>query len=412
MKLTEHQEEVWGSLLSCDNMVTAILGAAGVGKSYSTVITIEKLLKEGNSVAVTGTSHRAVANLKELGLNITITPKTLHSFTGMVMTYDGAGSKLKKKRNHEQEEADYLFIDELSMVTGQLIKEVDKLIEDNVIKKKIIFIGDTVQLLLEDSDPLLGVSCFELTEQLRQVPDESFVNNFSILRDMINHKPKQGNFIYNDKFITTKSHKEFVDIYCEDDKEKLIICFENNTVKTYNKHIQKDIFGLEHYNEGDIIQPTEPIMDSAGNMFVYNRELVRIEDIPSERMLDVPEEIKDSTLEVIIKGKPVLIILTKTKIKKYLQDLADNKQWQLMYSLKESMAEFHHMYASSVHSAQGLSVENVYVDLNDIRKMKQRSENQFHRAFYVAASRARNRVVVFDGSSKDYDRFKKWKKSK
>lgn len=407
MKLTKHQNMVWDDLLACENKVTAILGSAGVGKSYSTVIKIQDLLEAGKIIGVTGTSHRAVANLKELGLDISIEPKTIHSFTGMVISYEGHGTKLKKKRNHEQESVDILFIDELSMITSDLIKEVDYLVDNNLVREKVIFIGDTVQLLLEDSDPLLGVSTFELTEQLRQAPNEAFVNNFEILRNLINHKKNSKKFIYNDRFVTTKSHKEFVDYYAEDEEEKLIICFENNTVKTYNSHIQKDIFKLNHYNVGDVIQPTQPIMDSKGSMIIYNRELVTIQAINSKRTLEVPSEIKDATLEVVIKNRPVLIMIGKTKVKKYLQELADAKNWSLMYSLKESMAEFHHMYASSVHSAQGLSVQNVYVDLQDIRKMQQRSKNQFYRAFYVACSRARNKVVIFDGSEKNYERFKK-----
>lgn len=412
MELTKHQRTKWDELLASKGKIVAILGAAGVGKSFSTVKIIEELLKKGFSVAVTGSSHRAVANLKELGLDINVEPKTIHSFTGMVMKYQGTTAKLIRKQSHQQEGADYLFIDELSMLTSQLTARIDNLLDDELIGQQVILIGDTVQLMLEEGDTLLGVETFELTEQLRQVPDESFVKNFRILRDLIEGKPKQEKFLYNDRFKLVKTHKEFIDEYCADKSEKLILCYENNTVKLYNKHIQQDVFGLDHYNAKDIIQPTEPIMTADGRMIVYNRELVTVQKVNTKRKLSVPKEVQDGTIEVMIKDNPVLVITGKTKIKNYLQTLADAKEWKEMYRLKEAMAEFHHTYASSVHSAQGLSVETAYVDLADLKKIKSRSLNQFYRAMYVACSRARNKVIVYDGDTKNYDLFKKHKKDK
>ena len=61
------------------------------------------------------------------------------------------------------------------------------------------------------------------------------------------------------------------------------------------------------------------------------------------------------------------------------------------YVLENKYADLRRMYASTVNKAQGSTYSTVFIDLNDIGKCRDR--DQVNRMLYVAASRAKDKIV-------------------
>ena len=166
---TEHQIDVVSKMLNSDADIVQLNGAAGVGKSHTLAALVSYMVQHKTPIALTGTTHAAVANVRAM------LPKdhaahvfvgTIHSYLGLRIIADGKGGEdLKPIPNFkEPTEVDYLFIDESSMVTSQLITSLSRV----VVKKKVILVGDAIQLTLPNSCALDRYASFELTVNMRQ----------------------------------------------------------------------------------------------------------------------------------------------------------------------------------------------------------------------------------------------------
>ena len=81
------------------------------------------------------------------------------------------------------------------------------------------------------------------------------------------------------------------------------------------------------------------------------------------------------------------------RFQKELKRLADGKQWQDFWILKQQrFANLNYSYALTVHKSQGSTFQNVFVDLpNLMRNSNIRERNQL---LYVAVTRAAKRLFV------------------
>ena len=412
-ELTEHQEGVLKELLDDKNSIVALTGSGGVGKSFSVAKLVSRLIELKQSVIVTGTTHRSLASLKELDLP-EVDLMTIHSFLGLRLAWIGSERRLIKKPKHQQLHCDYLIIDEVSMLTSVLYTHMLKVVEEKAVTTKVILVGDSVQLVIDKKFKMEDfVKPHELTEQMRQKSSKSLVNNLQVYRDKVSKINNTNSLVFDKDFVNIKDHKEFVNEYKNDDSNKIILCYQNTTVSSYNKNIQKLMLKKEnHYNLGDNIQLLGPIFNEIKQCVFTNRQnvtITKIFDRDNEKYNNIPSELRDDVLAVEVNDDSsvtIYINLAKTKIKTYLNDLVDQKNWGLFYELSDRIVLVHHIYASTVHSAQGMSIENVYVDMKDLSLLKKNSLEDYNRAAYVAFSRCKNRVVIFSGKERDYTSFK------
>ena len=99
--------------------------------------------------------------------------------------------------------------------------------------------------------------------------------------------------------------------------------------------------------------------------------------------------------------------MVKTHYENYLKLLAEKQDWKNYYSYKNYYNHVHHSFAMTVHSAQGSTYDEVFVDLTDFDPPNDPLFHQWMRMVYVAISRARNKVTIFNGLKRDYTKFKK-----
>jgi ATP-dependent exoDNAse (exonuclease V) alpha subunit len=81
---------------------------------------------------------------------------------------------------------------------------------------------------------------------------------------------------------------------------------------------------------------------------------------------------------------------------------SDVMDWQSYYGFREKFVMVHHADSLTVFGAQGSTYDEVFVDATDMMT----AHENVRRMAYVSISRARNKVHIFMGDSRDYKAFK------
>ena len=86
--------------------------------------------------------------------------------------------------------------------------------------------------------------------------------------------------------------------------------------------------------------------------------------------------------------------------KKVLNFLRKNKDWKKFYTIKDYFGDLRNRDSCTVHKSQGSTVNDVFIDLEDL--MKCRQPDMVRRLLYVAISRARNNVYFYGDLKEKY----------
>ena len=178
--LTEHQQDIFNNIIQdietivsqggqWDNVVS-LIGAAGVGKTFSTVQIIKKLIKNNRKVMFTTPTHKALKVAKDMMENegIQIDCSTIHSFLNLKLkpNFDnGLQELIAEEFNKNKKRCDVLIVDESSMVSAELFAHIEQSIRYRR-AKVVLFVGDYFQLPPVDGEvnPVFEMkSQYELT---------------------------------------------------------------------------------------------------------------------------------------------------------------------------------------------------------------------------------------------------------
>lgn len=386
IKLTKDQEKVYNEILSSSERVIVLLGLAGSGKSTLIQYLANSYTKE---LVLTATTNKA-KNL--LQVKTGRKAYTIHSFCGFKMVFKDRQEKLEKY--FETSFADLVVVDEISMLTEEVFNE---LLKSKV--KKILLVGDMLQLPPIGSAPDLSkYKTLYLVENIRQSNKEvlEFMQTF---REMVSKKRaidfKSATLPSDIKVY--HSHKQFCKAYKECESQKRILAYSNRVVDSYNTSINCG----ERFKVGDYLVLDRPIRNSNAK----NGDIARIENIEekdSHYVLDV-------SFEYCIYS--IIVFKTLSKENEFMNSLTDISSYKFYYEL------IHHpklIYASTVHKAQGDTIDEVFIDLRDIYSQLERKPSihnnynppitveEYLKLVYVAISRMKYKAHLFIGTTRNY----------
>jgi ATP-dependent exoDNAse (exonuclease V) alpha subunit len=396
MDLNTLQQEAYDIVLSSNFNIIAILGAAGTGKSYTT----SKIVQDyPGSVALTATTNRA----KEVISNMSLTQAyTTHSFMGFNMLRKGKSQYLAAVRPPKT--ADLVIVEEVSMLPLTVWNTLHaELLAGNI--KKILLLGDPIQL------PAVGIGInlntikaktITLTEQMRQDSTDIALSEYlASFRKAIENKDYKFNPLANLPacISVTDSHSEFASRYNSVTVQKKILAYSNTVVDKYNQYINGEAFQI-----GDEVLIDKPLGTCK------NGDTVLITHVDEHELY--------YKLEVLAKGVPFTVYHFKTKsgLAKFLEDADSDEEYWLRF---DSCFNLKHQYACTVHKAQGSSYDTVFIDLSDIlAQLNKRPSVHNHyarpiaystylRLLYVAISRMRHNAVLYNGTTRNYPKFKR-----
>lgn len=404
------------NFLSDDTRFFILNGSAGTGKSFLLSYIINNVLKHCNKALskkkikrkpyyITATTHKACDVLSGLLPKENI--QTIHSLLGVTVytDYDSGKQSLKMKKVKSIFDS-IIFIDECSMIDDELLDIITKYTKTC----KIIFIGDKCQLppvnqIISSTYTLNSntVVC-NLTEVKRNT------DNILALAQSIRNIVESGSFSelkYNNIDICVYDILDFKDALINEflnvgNNRARILCYTNAVCQKYNSCISK-------IRKTDEKIQTNEYYVCANSLKFKGRTLpsdaeVYISKIHDNDMCTVstkyPFEVYRCELNWNDLTGDVKIVKDYTNYNNALKDLASKKDWKSFYYLKEYIADLRPIEVSTVHKAQGSTLDRVYIDLNDLCSCH--DPFLFARLLYVAVTRAKEKVIFFGSLNPKY----------
>lgn len=362
--LSKNQQTFLEHVLKKDNIF--LTGKAGTGKTFIVKKAISELkAKRKNIIAIAPTGVAA----NNLG------GATIHSTFSLnpygVQNYKSTNF-LKSEKRRMLQKVDVIFIDEISMLRPDILDALHWTLIKNgcggLDTKQIIFVGDLKQLpspiddnlrsvLFRDYDgeeffnakiyTKLNIVNIELDEVLRQ-SNEEFINNLNIIRD-------GGKSEYFRKFVGTEL-------------KGIVLAPHNTTVDRYNKD---GLEIIEHEELTFIAKITGNVKADEFNL----QSVIKVKNTAKIMYLANSKEnpLVNGTLGIFITHKGCHYIrvgdidyalkeMEFTK-KEYVLDEETN-QLELKEIGKIEQYPIRLAYALSIHKSQGLTFEEVTVDLS------------------------------------------------
>jgi hypothetical protein len=398
-------------------------GEAGTGKTYL----VSHLVKElYNCVPLfTAPTNEACRQL-ELVLPENSLIKTTYSALGFNMTTHGELKELKQgKYSNVLNDVNLIIVDEASMIGEVLLQALIKT------GMKVLLIGHRYQLpevnINLKPDDLCKSIVFEqgyLTHDLtiNQRATGDLYQFTKGLSEIIYTQPRYFKSTYNiseiallERIITKDVKEEFLT------EQAKLICYSNFLVDRYNKIIRSAIFGKFCPD----ILPKDKLILTAPVKFIGN--LNKVSKTAMLKMKDKAVTLSTNSKLVVKKVNLVnvlgvdcheLIVFHKENEipiyvpidKRQLEDLdyqlktecfavvsktAREKAWNNYHFIISLFANCKYSYAMTTHRAQGMTIDNVYVNWKNIKECS----NIYlrYKLLYVAASRVRNNLYIVNG---------------
>lgn len=351
--------------------------------------------------------------------------KTTYSALGFNMSTNGELKELKQGRYCSVlNDINLLIVDEASMI-GNLLHDAIK--DTNL---KVLFIGHRFQLpevnIILKNDDLCKSIIFE-----QDYPTYTLTTNERASGELYNFVSKLPLIIYNQPRLFSSKYsnsetklleyifsKEGKDSFLNE--ESKLICYSNREVDNYNKIIRESIFGklvadVVPRDKLILIQPTN-FVGMLDRVKKYN--LIKMKDSDTRMSFAtntkaVVKHVKFAIvlgvdcheLDVEIKGEriPLYIPINEKQFEELKQGLkiecysvgtakAKEKAWNNYHYLISLFSHCKYSYCLTTHRAQGMTIDNVYVNWKDIK----RCSNIYlrYKLLYVAASRVRNNLTI------------------
>lgn len=394
-----------------------ISGFAGSGKSflveYMTDVA-ENVLKLQKHLSVayrpptfhfTATTNKAAAVLSEMLGQET---RTIHSLLGLKIHTDYSTGKQKlvpkKGRRPRATANSIVFIDEASMINRELMFYIKKYQETNT-TCKIVFIGDPYQLPPVKEDPCNVFNSpdrhYFLNEIQRQVANSPIIQLSAKYREVLDdpelpwpriESDGKHVFFYDDKDQFNLQIAKSMGLAHNPQLHK-VLAWKNDTVRDYNTWIRKMHGYTEPFDLNEVFMTNKPIL-SGDTVWAPTDTLVRIKDIDLHNEAAIPGyALTLSSIHHQI--NPIRVFQPKDwrQVKSLMKTLADDKNWQGYYHIKERWTDLRPIHALTCHKAQGSTYKEVFVDLEDIGKNTQWKECA--RLAYVAVTRASDCLHVY-----------------
>lgn len=347
-------------LLESDG-VSVLTGGPGTGKTTTVKGIVKLYLKKnpGKKVAFCAPTGRAA---KQLSIATTYNAKTIHKMLEYKPFENGL---CIKKTQADPIEADFIIIDEFSMVDVELMA---MLLEAVKLGTRLLLVGDENQLpsigagnLLHDIIESKKFPVYRLTENFRQKGNGSIIDNANLILDGIT--PKQSE---NFKIFKAKNEEDAFNGLC---------------------YFIKMLYNIKDPFLTQLIEPSRKGFAGTYKMNQYiHKELIHNgkEDISPSPMVNDKIIFKQTNYDVGYVNGDIGIIKALTANEVVIW----NDFEELVLPLS-ALNDLELAYSYTIHKSQGSENENVIIYLpEEMKHMMTRS------LFYTAVTRAKKNVIV------------------
>lgn len=451
-----------GSPWSDTDFIHALIGAGGVGKTYTLKYVIENCKYSYSCIAAAAPTHKACRVLTT-SLNRIIKATTIQSMFGFrldvnIENFDPENPAFNPIGRVKLTDPSYnykvLIVDEASMLNVKLVKYIVSKCKNARIK--IIFVGDSSQLPPVNEKKstafIIASKVNHLTQIVRQEDDNPIREILSILRkDIDNRTYKFLEYICKNRQAINEVGKGYTvcnptdfqnlininfhdECYTTDVDMYKIIAYTNAKVKYWNDFIRNNIIlnsdkGI--ITKNDLIMSYSTIVDDFNSEIMINSEEYIIKDIGDwidtdfgfksfmvkfqavhggyvTPQLCVIDHTDKYTIQLYYKKLNNLIEAAKEDKTKWKDYFRFKRKYLLATNILDSMGyikvsrDLDYGFALTSHKSQGSTYKTVFVDVNDIVFDKYghpyTNQDELLRRLYVACSRASNNLILCYGT--------------
>lgn len=428
---------------------TSLCGPAGTGKTFSTKLLLQYIREElpDLNVVLAAPTHKAKIVLSRLSEGGEAT--TLHKLLGLkpnisIEDFDAKDIEFLENYKLDFFDVNCLYvIDECSMINDDLFDLIIKrLTKDN---NKVLFIGDSAQLKPVKQKHLskcfngTDYPGFKLAKVMRQIKDVVFVNELIRLREDVIDKfetkinENSSLIVYDDVTDFLRPIKEAFSTndFIENPFKCRVACYTNSRVAAFNKIIRRLLKRDGVFAKGEILMGYDNFIQRGNDKYkLYNANDYILLGY-KKGMLDIPYHGKVSgylirLMDTVDKSKHNFQVLDPhldqkiidrisftletfrlSAINKFTSSYEKKLCWNHWYTMKDSFITMYDMvfegrvvkkaslnygYALTIHKLQGSSYDEIFIDMNDIKRNISREDKRALQ--YVSASRARNKIYI------------------
>lgn len=404
-----------------------LTGYAGSGKT-TLVQHLAKILTERRiDVVLTAPTHKAVSVLaRKLGqAGVPVECVTIHSLLQLTPKHVGDRMVFDRKKRAEAVTADVVVIDECSMIQADLMRHIRRHLPVSF----VLFVGDPAQLPPvgeAESEAFAVKSRSHLDTIVRQAAENPILNAAHTIRKSqggamdwswcVSAKaPPLG--VFRPRDADSWMRKGFTsDEFTEDPDAFRYLCWTNERVALVNQRVRRWIYDGDPatpFVVGERALARAPVFAEDGKTPIIstNEEMTvaSIESATFRHHIKEREELSGWTGEfecwhvLVLKddGTKVEIDIPREEkaYQRVLHRIKDEagtsrERWGDYHALRQRIGQLQNIYAMTVHTSQGSTFRNVFVDVPDIRRRVQSNTLEAQQLFYVAATRPSHALVL------------------
>ena len=408
---------------SKENRMFSIEGSAGMGKSVLTSFIVKSLVDD-YKIHVSTPTHKSLGVLNDMlkknDLRGQIDTTTIHSYLKLSPKEDYENGQLILEiiPDSKVKKVDVLLIDEASMVGKSLYNFIDDAMNRGLVKC-IIWVSDKHQLdpVLDEINPIYNkdIHKYQLTKIIRQAEGNPIITLANKFRKCIEHKiyPENDTII---KSIEDMRCKE-IEIYNNDNDfmnryfnseykavENLIVSYTNKYTNNLNKMIRNilipdsDTYVLdEHLIFNTVHTKNKEVIHNNNETIKIKKIQKNYSDIYKMVYWDIEDYEGRYFKAVDINDWHIF----DTEIQKLANAAMKEKDrnakriiWSEYFDLKNEYQKVSYTYACTVHKSQGSSVNEIFINLRELLRMRNTiNDIDFLKLLYVAVTRTKFNAI-------------------
>lgn len=403
-----------------------LTGYAGSGKTTLMQEVAQHFLRMKVVTVITAPTHKATAVLRSK-VPKDVECRTIQSHLGLQPSLQGRGTTLIRAKRPQTIPDGVVIIDECSMISRELMGWIRDLLKFCF----VLFVGDPAQLppVGEEASPSFSVpSKSHLETVVRQAAGNPILEAATIIRQSqggsvdwswVQDARRDSSGLFIPKDVESWVRKAFTsDAFDADNDSFRYLCWTNSRVHQVNQMVRQWRYG-EHiempFMLGERAVARAPFSrqnEDKNRQQIATNEEVLVMDIQPSRLsyrfetcgsvaawsTDIPSwELTVLTMsgeEItahLVQDERQLQAVERRLVQEAKQE---RKRWQHRFAFQSALLNLQAIYAMTVHTSQGSTFRNVFVDLGDIRRRAGGNPLETQQLCYVALTRATDMVFL------------------
>jgi exodeoxyribonuclease-5 len=404
-----------------------LTGYAGSGKTTLMQEVTRTLRKEKLDVVLTAPTHKAVAvlstKLARAGID-DVPCSTIHSLLSLRPKPDGDRMVFIRDRRAEPVEADVVVVDECSMIGTELFRHIRR----HLPRAFVLFVGDPAQLppVDEAASPTFDIKArSHLDTIVRQAAGNPVLEAATAIRAMQGGEmswdwckparaPPMG--VYLPGAATDAwMKKAFTSTEFEEDPDThRYLAWTNRRVAEVNARIRRWRYGDNiptPFMPGERALLRAPVFIDRECQFSTNEEATVVTIARStfryefEAGIGVPQWTAEipSWRIVLRRNDGAEIPMHMPSDERAFNDVVDRikdeaadwrERWAHLHDFKSALARLQSVYAMTIHTSQGSTFRNVFLDVSDVKKRQGSNLLETQQLLYTGATRPSHALML------------------